>query len=342
MLFIVKLIPCREFFIQFEVRIPRMFNFGATKYLAPAMLLLLACLPAVSGCLPLAPGVSGAQPDKTTAVRQGREYTYFTMGGIRIKMTGPEGYSAVPSGDGARQAASLTLAPPENIFALFMPSDMPAAAESKLLRDRRFVIVSARPEFMGEYVEMQFFQALRKDLQRVNGSWETDSLEHFKRLTETYYINQDSFSHSLGVFHSTRYSLSIARIVREGGTFGNGAASSYPEETRPEAPETPDQQWFNRYFAGAYHKIVVQNVMLLGGRYFNVYFSAPLAGAYDIQALMEENAAYMNMVASAIRAGEVGPDTATGEANPTSGPRSSGNRQLSGKAEKNAVSKAPI
>lgn len=283
----------------------------AAALLAGALISAPACVPVVTGQQEVSPLAENVRP--ATVVR---EYTIFSMGGIRIKMTGPENYTIASGGSVARQSASLTIMPPENIFAVFLVFgdniDSNSQPDAKLLHNRKTVIVSARPEFMNEYVEPQFFQALRKDQERLNGSWQSEeSLKHFQHLTETYYKNKDFFTHNLGVFHSTRYSLSMARIVREGGTEGHGAVSAYVHDKN--APASPSaayalEQWSRRYFSKAYHKVQVQNVLMLNGRYFNIYFNAPLASYADITALLNENRQYMNMVAAAIRAGELNLD----------------------------------
>jgi hypothetical protein len=205
----------------------------------------------------------------------------------------------VEEGNPARQLAAADLNPPENVLALFLPGRESPPAEARELRARKFILVSVRPEFVNEYVEEQFFYALCRDLARLNGAWSGESLRRFQKLSATYYRGRDSFTHNLGVFHSTGRSLGMARLLRLGGGPEEADPPADDAESAPPAFGESISAWAGEYFARACCRILAHNVLLLNGRYFNVYFSAPLENEADIQALLEESRRYMLLVAAA-------------------------------------------
>lgn len=270
------------------------------------LLTIALSLALVSGCLQ-----AGSQADPGGNGASG-EYMNFNMGGIAMKLPLPLGYGeALPI---VRQSASLSLNPPENIFAVYSPrgEKVPAGKAGLVqLQNRKLYTISARPEFMKEFVDQAFFSALRRDLQRVNGSFGPERLQQFRVLTNSSYAKDDSFTHSLGVYSNNRQSMSIVRIVRQPGSRDSGAVSAYP--VAPKATASADEvrqpvlfPWDKTYFSKAYHQVSIHTVVMLNGRYFNIYFVAPLADESDIYAAMQENKAYMNDLARAASTGELG------------------------------------
>ena len=247
-------------------------------------LLLICLIAALCGCAekPLPPG----------------EPVEFSMGDVRIRMEGPQGYQ---SASWALPLAARWFVPPENLFALFLPAGQDAAKDSEALRRLKQVIISARPEFMNSTVEEAFFQAMCRDFIRVQRTFSPEFLDEFRRIAGTHYQGPDAFSHSLGVFHHTDHSVSMARIARQAGSArpgGTGAgaiavAAQGSPEAEDEEPAASLQEWAEEYFAGVPHSILIQNVLLLGGRCINIHFSAPLVRVADIHALMEETRRYM-------------------------------------------------
>lgn len=250
---------------------------------------------ALSGCIQV-----GRQAEPASVAQLSGRYSNFTMGGVDIKSPVPMGYVDAPQA--VRQAAGQTLTPAENIFAAYMPAPGKASGSgAALLRNQRIILLSARPEFTREIVDKSFFAAMGRDLKRVNGAFSPERLGQFKVLTGNYYARDDAFSHSLGVCDSRPGSISIARIVRQASSRGQGAVSAYAGEHLPEGEKLPDfvlQGWDKSYFARAYHYVLVQNVLLVQGRCLNVYFFAPLAAEEDVYFAIRENAAYLDALSS--------------------------------------------
>ena len=239
----------------------------------------------------------------------------FSMSGVKIKINGPENYLHTAW---ARTHAASALTPPENIFAVLMPAGNALSPDnppsSPALNGRRLVIVSAKPEFMNAYIETNFFKALCNDFTRVNGIWKYEVLERFQRLVMLHYRNQKPFSHNLGVLHYTQNSLSMVRIVRENSVTAQGNLAGYSQKNSPAHDEmqlestpasitsfepgrtSPPSDLKREYFAGGNYRIVVQNILNLNGRCFNVYFSAPMEDAENLQALLEENLKYITLL----------------------------------------------
>lgn len=220
----------------------------------------------------------------------------FSMGGVSLSIAQPNGYVDAPSA--LRQAASQAFVPPENVFAVYVPAgDKAPGRESgpKLLRDRKIIAVSARPEFTREIVDQPFYRAMQRDIVRVNGKFSSERLVQFKVLTESYYARDDAFIHSLGVYDTGRASVSVARITRQAGSRGAGATSVYPPAS-PLAGEDVKPAlggWDKTYFSRAYHQVSIQNVIFLNGRCFNIHFLAPLAVEEDLYSAMRENKKYI-------------------------------------------------
>ena len=263
------------------------------------LVLVCGCIQSSNQATPVQGGVSG-------------EYLSFNMGGIAMKLPVPAGYTEAAAL--IRQSASLSLTPPENIFSVYFPRGEKAPggkAGLVQLQNRRLYTISARPEFIKEYVDPAFFSALRRDLQRVNGNFGPERLQQFRVLTNSYYAKDESFTHSLGVYNTSRYSLSIVRITRQPASRGSGALSAYPAAPKAatvaeDAPRLVLSPWDKSYFAQAYYQVSIHNVVMLNGRYLNIYFSAPLADESDIYAAMQENKDYMDGLARAAAAGELG------------------------------------
>lgn len=262
-----------------------------------SLVLVSGCLQAGSQASPGGRGASG-------------EYLDFNMGGIAVKLPLPAGYAESPPV--VRQSASLLLNPPENLFAVYslLGEKVPTGKAGLVqLQNRKLYTVSARPEFIKEFVDQSFFTALRRDLQRLNGTFGPERLQQFRVLTNSYYAKDDSFTHSLGVYSSSRQSVSIVRIVRQPASRGSGAVSAYPAAPKTTAEEGSRpvlSPWDKTYFSRAYQQVSIQNVIMLNGRYFNIYFTAPLADEADIYAAMQENKAYMDALARAASTGELG------------------------------------
>jgi hypothetical protein len=157
--------------------------------------------------------------------------------------------------------------------------------------------------------------ALWNDFTRVNAIWGYEVLERFQRLVLQHYRNQRPFSHNLGVLHYTKNSLSMVRIVRENNSpareddvAGQSKQNSpIREETRLEsAPASvssfepvrasPPSDLEREYFSGGGYRIVVQNILNLNGRCFNIYFSAPMEDAENLRTLLEENLKYITLL----------------------------------------------
>lgn len=233
------------------------------------------------------------------------------MGGVNLEIAQPQGY--VEASSAMRQAANQLLSPPENIFALYVPAaDKAARQESglKIFHNKKFMLVSARPEFNREIIDQPFYRAMQRDIARVNGNFSAERLVQFKVLTESYYARNDAFSHSLGVYDSSRASISTVRLVRLADSRGAGAVSAYPPAAptvdngagegiaagdAAAAPSAPSALggWAKTYFSSAYHQVAIQNVIFLNGRCFNIYFFAPLEDEDDIYAAMRENKNYI-------------------------------------------------
>lgn len=248
------------------------------------------------------------------------------MGGIDVRLPVPAGYAEAPAV--LRQSAAYGFNPPENIFVAFNQRGDKAQstkAALSLLRNRRVYLVTARPEFMKEYVDQSFFSALRRDLQRLHGNFSPERLQQFRVLTNSYYAKDDVFTHSLGVYSANRYSMSIVRINRQPSSKNSGAVPAFTPGYKQAALVELDARlvltaWDKLYFSQAYHQVSIQNVVMLNGRYFNVYFNAPLSDEADIYASMLENKMYMDDLVAAASAGQLGQENMnTRDGHPTMG-----------------------
>ena len=229
----------------------------------------------------------------------------FSMGGVNISIPLPAGYVDAPAS--VRQAVAAQFMPPENIFGVYTPVvDTGKGEGAALLRNRRLLVISARPEFAHEIVDGSFYRAMQRDLTRVNGNFSPERIAQFKVLTDNYYARDDAFAHSLGVYERGRNSLSIARIARQAASRGAGATSVYPGFVPGADVKMVLQGWDQAYFSRAYHQVAVQNVLLVNGRCLNVYFFAPLASEADIYAALQENKEYMAALAASL-AGQAAP-----------------------------------
>ena len=208
------------------------------------------------------------------------------MGGARIRAFAPPGYRSVPVD---RNWTDRLFTPPENIFAVLLPQVQTWDVERDA-HGRGIIIISARPEFMDEEADPDFFQAMCRDFIRVNGIWGPSSLESFRRLGG-YYQDLTGFAHNLGVFHATPHSLSMARIIYE--------ADKPPDPLKAVDGPQDTRAWAADYFTGGRHRILTQNIIFLNRRCFNIYFIAPLAGEDDISALLDANRKYMDLLAAA-------------------------------------------
>lgn len=232
------------------------------------------------------------------------EYSAFDMGGVRIRVPLPQGYVEAPAA--LRQAVEGSLVPAENVFAVSLPAAERGALRGSgaaVLEQRKYLVLSARPEFMREIVDRAFFAAMRRDFARTGGSFAPGRLAQFRALTENYYARDDAFSHNLGVYYDRPEAVGLVRIVRLAGSGGRGAepAREAPRAeggSAPNAPGGPWQGWDKAYFARACHQVVIQNVLLLEGRCLNIYFAAPLAAEADLYAAMRENQAYVEALLS--------------------------------------------
>lgn len=252
------------------------------------------------GC---AQSANKAAPVQTSGISA--KNSTFNIGGVNVALPLPTAYTDAPLA--VRQALAASFLPPENIFGVYSNAADKAPVRGEgaaLLRNRRLFAISARPEFTREAVDVSFYRAMQRDLTRVNGNFSAERIAQFKVLTDNYYARDDAFAHSLGVYESGRGSLSIVRIVRQASSRGAGAVSVYP----PGAPggaatsgvRLALQGWDKDYFSRAYHQVAIQNVLLLNGRFFNIYFFAPLATEADIYSAMRENKEYMQALAASL------------------------------------------
>lgn len=246
----------------------------------------------IPGCLQI-----GRQATPTGQGGLSGKTSSFSMGGVDLKISQPQGYVDAPSA--IRQAVTQSFIPPENIFAVYVAaSDTASGRDSgqKLLRNRKIVVVSARPEFNREIVDQPFYLAMQRDISRVEGQFSAERIAQFKVLTESYYARDDAFSHNLGVYDSSRTSTSVVRLMRQADSRGAGASSAYIAAAQAEegGPKMVLGDWAKTYFARAYHQVAIQNVLFLNGRCFNIHFFAPLAGENDIYSAMQENKNYID------------------------------------------------
>lgn len=269
----------------------------AGQTLTALFIFMLMC---VGGCLQVGNQAAPAPVAASGEVLSSKSAA-VSIGGVALNLPLPAGYTeAFPA---LRQASAAAFVPPENIFGVYTPVADKGASRGeglKLLQNRRLLIISARPELTSEAVGTSFYQAMQRDLARVNGGFSSERVAQFKVLTENYYARDDAFAHSLGVYAKNPRSTAIVRIVRQPSSQGEGAVSVYPRLAQDEGVNPVLRGWDRDYFSRAYYQVHIQNVMLLEGRCFNIHFFAPLASEEDLDAAMRENREYMNALAASL------------------------------------------
>lgn len=255
-------------------------------------------------CLFSASAIQAASRSADRDAALSKKQTAFNMGGINMRLYQPQGYAEASGA--LRQAAAQIFTPQENIFGVYIPAnDKKAVTGSgpKLLHNRCFYVASALPEFMKTSLDAPFYAAMQRDIARDNGSFSHTRIGQFRVLAGNLYARDDAFAHKLGVYDTRKNSISIVHISRQAQTRGSGAISACERARGGSADEDGRtlvlKGWDAEYFSQAYHQVIIQNVMFMNGRCFNLYFFAPLAEEEDIYAAMHENRQYIDALEKA-------------------------------------------